>query len=460
MATDNELENGGVATTEPTSTPTEFKTRIKLKRDTEENWNNAADKTILNGEVVLVDTEDGRLRAKIGGDGTKYKDLEFIDNIHVITDDNKDDDIPANAIIVIDTTQDSVGEVGGGTTGGGTVIDGSAYMPNIAVTSEDNGKVLGVVNGRWAKMTIQTSGSGSEGTGGTGQNGVSPTVTVDEIEGGHKVTIVDVNDTHVFCVMDGKDGVSLTFGDLTDDERAALKGEPGEPGASITVESVVESDDDGGDNVITFSDGTIVKIKNGSKGSDGSGGSTDTAVSWENITDKPFGQVGNKYTQEDLAAATTSISYYTVRWKKVAEPYDGTLLGAIFKPENKSEIVISENNATIMESGSTNSFYACNVLQDGESFTISGLSVTLTFSEKGLYIANIDINGNKLEYFLTPNYSFKKIDEAYLPETAALPDNVVTTDENGLIPRGLLPAYWTENEIKAYIDEKILGGEW
>ena len=257
MATDNELENGGVATTESTSTPTEFKTRIKLKRDTEENWNEAADKTILNGEVVLVDTADGRLRAKIGGENTTYEQLEFIDNIHVITQENKDDDIPANAIIVIDTTQDSAGEVGGGTTGGGTVIDGSAYMPNITVSSADNGKVLGVVNGTWAVMTIQSSGSGSGGTGGTGQDGVSPTVTVEEIEGGNKITIVDINDTHEFYVMNGKDG------------KDGQDGKDGDPGESITVQSVVESELDGGNNIITFSDGTSITIKNGSAGSPG-----------------------------------------------------------------------------------------------------------------------------------------------------------------------------------------------
>lgn len=56
----------------------EFLSRIQNKRDTSANWtkNNPI---ILNGEIILVDTAEGELRAKIG-DGTKtYKQLPFSD---------------------------------------------------------------------------------------------------------------------------------------------------------------------------------------------------------------------------------------------------------------------------------------------------------------------------------------------------------------------------------------------
>lgn len=56
----------------------EFLSRIQNKRDTSANWtkNNPV---ILNGEIILVDTAEGELRAKIG-DGTKtYKQLPFSD---------------------------------------------------------------------------------------------------------------------------------------------------------------------------------------------------------------------------------------------------------------------------------------------------------------------------------------------------------------------------------------------
>lgn len=56
----------------------EFLSRIQNKRDTSANWtkNNPI---ILNGEIILVDTAEGELRAKIG-DGTKtYTQLPFSD---------------------------------------------------------------------------------------------------------------------------------------------------------------------------------------------------------------------------------------------------------------------------------------------------------------------------------------------------------------------------------------------
>lgn len=54
--------------------------RIKLKRDTSANWT-SANPIILNGEIILVDTQEGELRAKIG-DGTKtYTQLPFSDEI-------------------------------------------------------------------------------------------------------------------------------------------------------------------------------------------------------------------------------------------------------------------------------------------------------------------------------------------------------------------------------------------
>lgn len=49
-------------------------------------------------------------------------------------------------------------------------------------------------------------------------------------------------------------------------------GEDGDDGTSVTVKSVSESTADGGSNVVTFSDGKTITIKNGSKGSTGADG--------------------------------------------------------------------------------------------------------------------------------------------------------------------------------------------
>lgn len=57
---------------------TELKARLRLKRDTSSNWtkNNPV---LLNGELIIVDTDSGEVRSKIG-DGVKtYTQLPFND---------------------------------------------------------------------------------------------------------------------------------------------------------------------------------------------------------------------------------------------------------------------------------------------------------------------------------------------------------------------------------------------
>ena len=52
--------------------------RIKMKRDTSANWN-TNNPILLNGEIIIVDTEAGETRYKIG-DGVKtYSQLPFQD---------------------------------------------------------------------------------------------------------------------------------------------------------------------------------------------------------------------------------------------------------------------------------------------------------------------------------------------------------------------------------------------
>lgn len=156
------------------STDKTINTRIKLKRDTESQWD-ARNPQILNGEVALVDCSDGRLRAKIGDGESTYSALGFIDHIHVITQDNKEAPIPENAIVIIDTTEaDLTGSIAGG--------------------------------------------------GNNGGNGYSPTVTITTITGGHKVSITDVNGTKTFNVMNGVNGTTPVKGThyWTDADKAEM----------------------------------------------------------------------------------------------------------------------------------------------------------------------------------------------------------------------------------------------
>lgn len=73
----------------------EINGRMKQKRDTAANWE-AKNPVLLNGEIVLVDTSAGELRAKIGDGVKKYSQLPFSDEVlrNLITNKANKDDIP------------------------------------------------------------------------------------------------------------------------------------------------------------------------------------------------------------------------------------------------------------------------------------------------------------------------------------------------------------------------------
>lgn len=67
----------------------ELKTRIKSRKDTSANWTNN-NPVLLDGEIIIVNTDSGETRFKIG-DGTKtYTQLPFQDEaIRNLINDNK-----------------------------------------------------------------------------------------------------------------------------------------------------------------------------------------------------------------------------------------------------------------------------------------------------------------------------------------------------------------------------------
>ena len=126
----------------------------------------------------------------------------------------------------------------------------------VSATHSWNGTVLTVTS---ASGTSSADLKGDKGdsikgdTGNPGADGVSPTVDVSRSGKVTTISITDKNGTKTATINDGADGGS---------------GSNGKDGTSVTVKSVSESTEDGGSNVVTFSDGKTVTIKNGSKGSD------------------------------------------------------------------------------------------------------------------------------------------------------------------------------------------------
>lgn len=87
--------------------------------------------------------------------------------------------------------------------GGGSGQDG--YSPTITVTNITGGHRVSITDVDGTKTFDVTDGvNGTNGTNGTnGADGVSPTVTVTNITNGHRVSITDVNGTKTFDVMNG-----------------------------------------------------------------------------------------------------------------------------------------------------------------------------------------------------------------------------------------------------------------
>lgn len=164
---------------------------------------------------------------------------------------------------------DITGPAGSDGSNGAAGKDG--VSPTVTVTEIAGGHRLTITDANSTKNVDIMDGSdgepgaaGKDGSPGTaGEDGFSPTVSVSAIDGGHRISVTDAGGTKSFNVMDGSDG---------QDGSPGAAGEDGKDGTSVTVTSVSESNEDGGTNVVTFSDGKKLNIKNGSKGSDGAPG--------------------------------------------------------------------------------------------------------------------------------------------------------------------------------------------
>jgi hypothetical protein len=164
-----------------------------------------------------------------------------------------------------DTGKPSRGASGQPGQNGSPGADGSPGKDGVSATHSWNGTVLTVTSASGTSSADLKGAKGDKGdsikgdTGSPGADGVSPTVAVSKSGKVTTVSITDKNGTKTATINDGSDGSN------------------GKDGTSVTVKSVSESTADGGSNVVTFSDGKTITIKNGSKGSTGATGATGAA---------------------------------------------------------------------------------------------------------------------------------------------------------------------------------------
>lgn len=135
-------------------------------------------------------------------------------------------------------------------------------------TTAGNVYTINLTDGSSYDFTAPVGPKGADGSGGTGGSGsgedgvgIQSIQLKSEADTGNTYTIILTDgSTYDFVAPAGPSG------------KDGGNGEPGKDGTSVTVASVTESAEDGGSNVVKFSDGKTVTIKNGSKGSDGAPG--------------------------------------------------------------------------------------------------------------------------------------------------------------------------------------------
>lgn len=193
-------------------------------------------------------------------------------------------------------------------------VNGIALTPGndgedgVSVTHVWDGTVLHVTSASGTSSADLKGAKGDTGaTGANGEDGVSPTVKVATISGGHRVTITDVNGAKSFDVMDGEDGSGGAGGSGADGEDGATftpsvssdgvlswtndkgltnpdpvnikgpqgdKGEPGENGENGFSPTIAVTETTGG-HTVTITDASGAKtftVKDGEDGASGSGG--------------------------------------------------------------------------------------------------------------------------------------------------------------------------------------------
>lgn len=131
-------------------------------------------------------------------------------------------------------------------------------------------------------------GEDGAGSGEAGLDGFSPIAKVTQTSTGATITITDKDGTTTATVSNGKDGA------------AGADGAAGKDGTSVTVKSVSTSSADGGSNVVTFSDGKTLTVKNGSKGSPGDTG-----------PEGPQGPAGSNGTSATITGASATVDANT-----------------------------------------------------------------------------------------------------------------------------------------------------
>lgn len=120
-------------------------TRHQLSRDTSANWT-ASDPVLLDGEIIIVDTDAGDVRYKVGDGTKKYSQLPF-------------DDEAIKALIGAKANDSAVVHK----TGDETIAGAKSFTNDITVGQSHIG-TNGYIEGTWLKTTAASNSKGNFAT--------------------------------------------------------------------------------------------------------------------------------------------------------------------------------------------------------------------------------------------------------------------------------------------------------
>lgn len=207
-------------------------------------------------------------------------------------------------------------------------------VDDISISSPTNGQAL-VYNSstqKWENKTISGGGSGSDG--------YSPTITVTNITGGHRVAITDVDGIKTFDVMDGTDGTNGTNG-------------TNGFSPTVTVANIT------GGHRVSITDATGTKTFDVMDGTSSEGGTT-TEVYY--VTPEDYGAVGDGSTDDTNAISQafnsgmpvvlTQGKTYKIDTVTVTSPLiiigNFATISTTSSDSVKSTIIIRENAKTVV----------------------------------------------------------------------------------------------------------------
>ena len=237
-----------------------------------------------DGTKLVVTSASGTTSADLkgeqgrdGADGDPGKDgVSPTISVSTITGGHRMTIKDANGTKTVDLLNGKDGEAGKDGSDGSPGATGEKGADGVGIknivfkqnTTAGNVYTINLTDGSSYDFTAPVGPKGADGSGGTGGGGSGEDgVGIQSIQ---LKTEADTGNTYTIILTDGStyDFVAPAGPSGKD----GSNGEPGKDGTSVTVASVTESAEDGGTNVVTFSDGKKLNIKNGSKGSDGAQG--------------------------------------------------------------------------------------------------------------------------------------------------------------------------------------------